>query len=174
MALCAGLWEGLCKTSENLWKPLETSANLWNPPSQRSSQRPSQRPLRGRFPSQNLSGLLPLIVLPLNLSPRKSDISFHASAAHWERLAQVCPRCWHASTNQPRNTARNVQSIMAQEPNRTESRSIKKRMSCHYNALAWLPLQSLAVKNILFLQILGGEKLLEKCQWNIFKRPERV
>ena len=31
-------------------------------------------------------------------------------------------------------------------------------------------------KNFFFVQILGGEKLLkfvEKCRWNIFKRPER-
>ena len=46
------------------------------------------------------------------------------------------------------------------------------------NVLAWLPLQTLAVKiNFVFVQILGGEKLLkfvEKCRWNIFKRrPER-
>ena len=42
------------------------------------------------------------------------------------------------------------------------------------NFLAWLPLQSLAVKKILFwVQILGSEKLLqfvEKCRCNIFKR----
>ena len=31
---------------------------------------PLREPLRGRFPSQNLSGLLPLFLLPLNLSPR--------------------------------------------------------------------------------------------------------
>ena len=38
----------------------------------------------------------------------------------------------------------------------------------HSNKLAWLPLQSLAVKKkLFFVQILGGEKLLkfvEKCQ----------
>ena len=31
-------------------------------------------------------------------------------------------------------------------------------------------------KKLFFVQILGGEKLLkfvEKCRWNIFKRPER-
>ena len=40
--------------------------------------------------------------------------------------------------------------------------------------LARPPLQILTVKNyfFLFLQILGGEKLLEKCRWNIFKRPD--
>ena len=54
----------------------------------------------------------------------------------------------------------------------------------HYGpySLAWPPLQSLAVKikkkkkKLFFVQILGGEKLLkfvEKCRWNIFKRPER-
>ena len=42
MALREGLWEGLWKISENLWKPLRTSENLWNPPSQRSSPEPSQ------------------------------------------------------------------------------------------------------------------------------------
>ena len=44
------------------------------------------------------------------------------------------------------------------------------------NLLAWPPLQSLAVNFFFFVQILGGEKLLEfveKCRWNIFKRPER-
>ena len=43
--------------------------------------------------------------------------------------------------------------------------------------LAWPLLQSPAVKFFFFVQILGGEKLLkfgEKCQWNIFKRPERA
>ena len=50
MALWEGLWGGLWKTSET---PLKTL--------------PLRDPLRGRFPSQNLSGLLPLIVLPLNL-----------------------------------------------------------------------------------------------------------
>ena len=58
MALWEGLWEGLLKTSENLWKPSE---NLWNKPL------PLRDPLRGRFTSQNLSGQLPLTVLPLNL-----------------------------------------------------------------------------------------------------------
>ena len=61
----------------------------------------------------------------------------------------------------------------------------KKRQSCgalsrwlwfHYH-LAWLPLQSLAVKKrLFFVQILGSEKLLkfvEKCRWKTFKRPER-
>ena len=46
----------LLKTSEN---PLKTSETL-----------PLRDPLRGRFPSQRLSVLLPLIVLPLSLSPR--------------------------------------------------------------------------------------------------------
>ena len=41
------------------------------------------------------------------------------------------------------------------------------------NLLAWLPLQSLAVKKYFILHSLGGEKLLEKCRRNIFKRPER-
>ena len=44
------------------------------------------------------------------------------------------------------------------------------------NNLSWLEwphLQILAVKNMLFLQIWCGEKLLEKCRWTIFKRPER-
>ena len=41
--------------------------------SERVSERAFLRdPLRGRFPSQNLSGLLPLIVLPLNLSLGKA------------------------------------------------------------------------------------------------------
>ena len=42
--------------------------------------------------------------------------------------------------------------------------------------LAWLPLQSLAVKVTFFVPILGGEKLLkfvEMCRWNVHKRPER-
>ena len=61
MALWERLWEGLWKPSKNLWKPLETSEAL-----------PLRDPLRGRFPSQNLSGLLPLFLLPLNLSPKRS------------------------------------------------------------------------------------------------------
>ena len=70
MALWEGLWEGLWKTSENLWKPLKTSKDLWK--ALKSSETiplrgPLRDPLRGRFPSQNLSGLLPLIVLPLKL-----------------------------------------------------------------------------------------------------------
>ena len=60
------------KTSKNplktLWKPLKTSQNL-SKPLKTSEALPLRDPLRGRFPSQNLSGLLPLIVLPLNLSP---------------------------------------------------------------------------------------------------------
>ena len=40
--------------------------------------------------------------------------------------------------------------------------------------LAWPPLQSLAAtKKLLFVQIFGGEKLLEKCRSNTFERPER-
>ena len=35
---------------------------------------PLRDPLRGRFPSQRLSVLLPLIVLPLELSPKNSKI----------------------------------------------------------------------------------------------------
>ena len=57
------------KTSENLWKPLKTSGNLGKPLKTCENlwkQRPSQRP------SQRLSVLLPLIVLPLNLSPKKA------------------------------------------------------------------------------------------------------
>ena len=82
MALWEGLWEGLWKTSENLWKPLKTSENLWKPlktsknlwKALKSSETiplrgPLRDPLRGRFPSQNLSGLLPLIVLPLKTPP---------------------------------------------------------------------------------------------------------
>ena len=57
MALWEGLWE--CHL-ENLWKPLKPSL---------SETLPLRDPLKGRFPSQRLSVLLPLIVLPLNLSP---------------------------------------------------------------------------------------------------------
>ena len=74
------LWEGSeraskkpLKTSENLWKPLKTSENLknlWAP----LRTLPLRDPLRGRFPFQNLSVLLPLIVLPLNLSPKKARL----------------------------------------------------------------------------------------------------
>ena len=57
-----------------------------------------------------------------------------------------------------------------EEPSKSTSASER-------NYLAWPHLQSPAVKkNFFFLQIFGGEKLLkfvEKCRWNIFKRPER-
>ena len=44
----------------------------------------------------------------------------------------------------------------------------------NHKELAWLPLQGLAVKKKLYLlQTLGGENLLEKCWWEIFKQPER-
>ena len=40
--------------------------------------------------------------------------------------------------------------------------------------LAWLLLQSLtASEKIIFVQIWGGEKLLEKCRWEILKQRER-
>ena len=61
------------KPSENLSKPLKTSETL-----------PLRDPLRGRLPSQNLSGLFPLIVLPLNLSPRIGKIFVSASPRKWE------------------------------------------------------------------------------------------
>ena len=67
MALWEGLWEGLwnpLKTSED---PLKTSQNLWKPLKPSLSETLSEADF---FPSQNLSGLLPLIVLRLNLSPR--------------------------------------------------------------------------------------------------------
>ena len=62
MALGEGLWEGLWKTFENLWKPLKPSENL-SKPLKTSETLPLRDPLRD--PSQNLSVLLPLIVLPL-------------------------------------------------------------------------------------------------------------
>ena len=40
---------------------------------QRFFRGPLRDPLRGRFPSQRLSVLLPLILLPLNLSPNKGQ-----------------------------------------------------------------------------------------------------
>ena len=61
MALWEGLWEGFWQTSENLWKPLKTSETF-------PLRNPLRDPLRGRFPSQNLSVLLPLIVLLLETS----------------------------------------------------------------------------------------------------------
>ena len=45
------------RTSENLRKPLKTSKNLWKP----LKTLPLRDPLRGRFPSQRLSVLLPPI-----------------------------------------------------------------------------------------------------------------
>ena len=63
MALWEGLWEGHWKTSENLWKPLKTSEKLWNHPSQRSSQRPSQRQISL---SEPLSPVAPNRVAPWN------------------------------------------------------------------------------------------------------------
>ena len=57
------LWK-LLKTSESPWKTLKTSKKLWKP----LKTLPLRDPLRGRFPSQNLSGLLPLFLLPLSLS----------------------------------------------------------------------------------------------------------
>ena len=55
--------------------------------------------------------------------------------------------------------------------------AVGKTLLCFF-VLAWLPLHTLAVnkKLFLFVQNSGGEKLLEfveKCRWNIFKRPER-
>ena len=50
---------------------------------------------------------------------------------------------------------------------------------CHKNELAWPPLQSLAVKKNIFLckfwavKNLSLLRFVEKCRWNIFKRPER-
>ena len=65
-----GSLRGPLHISKSLWKPLKTSENLsenlWNP----LKTLPLRDPLRGRFPSQRLSVLLPLIVLPLKLSPR--------------------------------------------------------------------------------------------------------
>ena len=69
MALWEELWEGIwktLKTSENLWKPLKTLRNFLK-------TLPLRDPLRGRCPSQSHSGLLPLIVLPPNLSPRRGE-----------------------------------------------------------------------------------------------------
>ena len=62
------LWE----VSKNLWKPLKTSKNLWKPLKTSENlplRNPLRDPLRGRFPSQNLSVLLPLIVCPLTPPP---------------------------------------------------------------------------------------------------------
>ena len=84
MALWEGLREGLWKTSENLWKPLKISKNLWK--ALKSSETiplrgPLRDPLRGRFPSQNLSGLLPRIVLPLKTLPKETpDLILHSLA----------------------------------------------------------------------------------------------
>ena len=89
ICLWEGLWEDLwkplkklskpLKTSENLWKPLKTSQkplkNLWKPSSQRPSQRPSQR----QISSQRLSVLLPLLVLPLKLSPNYGVVTHYLS-----------------------------------------------------------------------------------------------
>ena len=44
--------------------------NPWKPPWKPLKTLPLRDPLRGRFPSQRLSVLLPLIVLPLKLSPK--------------------------------------------------------------------------------------------------------
>ena len=61
------------KTSKNLWKPLKTSEN---PLKTLPLGDPLRDPLRGRLPSQRLSVLLPLIVLPLlsfsNFTARKA------------------------------------------------------------------------------------------------------
>ena len=60
------LWKSL-KTSENPWKPLKTSKDLWKSPLKTLPLRgPLRDPLRGRFPSQRLSVLLPLFCCPLN------------------------------------------------------------------------------------------------------------
>ena len=39
--------------------------------------------------------------------------------------------------------------------------------------LAWLPLQSLVVKNLFLVQILDREHLFGKCRWHSLKRPEK-
>ena len=71
-------------------------------------------------------------------------------------------------------------SALVGHPCRSSLRCCSPRLPCEIsdaNSLAWLPLQSLAVKkNFFFVQILGGEKLfkfVEKCRWKTFKRPER-
>ena len=84
ICLWEGLWEDLWKPLKNLWsenplknllKPLKTSKNLWkplktskNPPktSEKTLKISLRDPLRGRFPSQRLSVLLPLSCCPLN------------------------------------------------------------------------------------------------------------
>ena len=95
------------KTSENGWKPLKTSKDLWKP----LKTLPLRDPLRGRFPSQRLSVLLPLSCCPLNslrefgtifLSaprfphPQKCKFNFYCRLAvydfcylpHWRRGAE--------------------------------------------------------------------------------------
>ena len=58
--------------------------------------------------------------------------------------------------------------------NEVESRNSFKPPSSQIPLfLSVATLQILAVKNVFWVQILGGEKLLEKCRWEIFKRQER-
>ena len=73
-------WEGNLpqRTSENLWKISECLwKNLWKPPktSENPVRDPHRDPLRGRFPSQKLSVLLPLIIESL-FSDTSEDTAF--------------------------------------------------------------------------------------------------
>ena len=63
------LWEGLWKPLKNLWNPLKNLLKPLKTSENPLKTHPLRDPLKGGFPSQRLSVLLPLIVLPLELSP---------------------------------------------------------------------------------------------------------
>ena len=86
------------RISENLWTPLEALPLIRDPS------------LRGRFPSQRLSVLLPLIVSPLELSPTNSpnlrekhrfrELSMFFQGKHPPN-SEKHPLCTNRLTNRP-------------------------------------------------------------------------
>ena len=77
----------------------------------------------------------------------------HGTRSSTEGISDHCPRCvWTA-----------------------DRRRAAIRWDCFWlgRISVAYPCRASLWKIIYFFQILGGEKLLEKCRWNIFKRPER-
>ena len=89
----------MTKTSENLYNPLKPSENP-----------PLGDHLRGRFPSQRLSVLLPLFICPLNFLQliathewrRKFVTKIHADLVFWRYLGfEVFQNVWHFKKENP-------------------------------------------------------------------------
>ena len=64
---------------------------------------PLRDPLRGRFPSQRLSVLLPLIVLPLELSPKTGKIKTYTGTSPplFSKKAMPWGKKWPVQMNLP-------------------------------------------------------------------------